>query len=122
MLYTEPVTLPIGILREDGTQLRDLHITNQTARVTRAAKASPDFVAALDDYERGLVVFAHRLRLPDLDGPLALDTMLDLDESDIEAIIEADARLQERIRRFPGSAKDADAGAADDGNTLEGSE
>lgn len=121
-MYTEPVTLPVGILSGGDRQLRNLILHNQTQRITRAAQSHPDFSKASDDYERGLVVFAHRLRLPDLDGPLALDTMLDLDESDIEAIIAADARLQERIRRFPDTAKGADSGAADDGAAVPGRE
>ena len=121
-MYSEPVQLPVGILSGDGRQLRDLILNNQTQRITRAAQSHPDFSKAADDYERGLVVFAHRLRLPDLDGALALDAMLDLDESDIEAIIEADRRLQERIRRFPDTAKSADPGTADDGAPLGGRE
>jgi len=117
-MYQEELTLPVGILK-DGRQLRKASLNNQTQRITRAAQGHPDFLAAKDDYERGLVVFGHRLSVPELgEGPLSLDMMLDLDQDDINAIVDADGRLQARIRRFPDTAQGTDAGASIPGASV----
>ena len=124
-MLKEKGTLPIGI-EYGGAVRRAFTIRPQKMRDSVDARGSEDIDRLNANSEHmGLYLLARRVDIAGLPKEaMTLDFMLDLWDDDVNAILAADGRLANAVRKFCGAATDApatDAGDNEDGIQLSGS-